>query len=124
MAQLHRILVVDDSIFIQQIIKDALADSYELFFECSGEAALDFLNDYSVDAVILDVNMAGIDGYETYRRIRSSGRMHKILFLTSESREQVERHIPLNQTTTYLAKPFVPQRLKQYLGTLFRPTSP
>lgn len=62
----------------------------------SGAAALAFLSEKSVDVVLLDMNMPGMDGVETFRRIRAtagSGAVVPVIALTadflSEQRDQL-----------------------------------
>ncbi len=112
-----RILVIDDSIFIQASIKELFFRSYQVFFECSGEAALEFLNDRCVDLIILDINMAGMDGFETLQRLRAQGSAAPVVMLTSESEDGEERAMALG-ATDYITKPFDKNRLKQIVDSL------
>ncbi|HSQ41561.1 MAG TPA: response regulator, partial [Fibrobacteraceae bacterium] len=68
-----RLLVVDDSRVFRAIIADLLKDDSGIRIVgslWSGEKALDFLTHNEVDVVTLDVEMPGIDGLETLRRIQ------------------------------------------------------
>lgn len=119
MAHLFRVLSIDDSLFVQKAIKEALSSSYELFFEYSGEAALEFLSENDADIIILDVNMAGIDGFETMRRIKQSGNSAPVIFLTSEPREIGEKQALLLGASGYVTKPFSSQELKRLIDSYF-----
>ncbi len=65
------ILVVDDEKSVRDSIKMVLEfESYEVQFAESGQEALRLLAQTSVDLVLLDVKMAGMDGVEVLQRIR------------------------------------------------------
>ncbi len=83
-----RVLVVDDEPAIRRALRPPLT---ELGFEVSevsrGEMALDVLRTETFDAVLLDVNMPGIGGIETLRRIRVMAPRLPILMLTVRDSE-------------------------------------
>ena len=73
----------------------------------TGEECLDQIDQISPDLLVLDVNMPGLDGYETCRRIRSehSHIAVPVLFLTgNDSRSGLSDAISAGGTE-YLAKP-------------------
>lgn len=65
------ILVVDDEKSVRDSLKMVLEfESYEVLFAENGQEALSVLNQTTVDLVLLDVKMAGMDGLEVLQRIR------------------------------------------------------
>ena len=69
---LRRVLVVDD----EQGVRGALAqllefEGYDVRSASSGPAALGLLGEWRPDLIFLDVKMAGMDGLETLREIRT-----------------------------------------------------
>ena len=67
----YSILVVDDELFIRKILSEILLhEGYEVHLSESGEDALEFLAENSVDFILLDIKLPGIDGIEVLRSIR------------------------------------------------------
>ncbi len=85
-----RVMIVDDSRTIRRLLNYIIEKRIPLIdevVECdSGEVALRKLEDISVDLIILDVMMGGIDGYETCKRIKANNNTKNItiIFLTSQ----------------------------------------
>jgi len=81
-------MVVDDDGLELQIIRDLLEDGgYRVITVTGGRQALDFLETDSrtIDAIILDVMMPGMSGYEICERLKSNPATRKIpvIFLTA-----------------------------------------
>ena len=68
---MHNILIVDDEPAIRQSLKDVLEDEgYRVAAADGGEACLEILRKHSVDVVLLDVWLPGMDGLQTLVKIR------------------------------------------------------
>lgn len=68
-----RILIVDDERNIRLTLKDILEDEdYETLQAERGELALELLHEHSVDLVILDVKLPGMDGIDVLKEIRKA----------------------------------------------------
>ncbi len=73
MADLPRILLVDDSRVVRITLAQQLKQSYDIREECDGEAAWQALVlDHSVRAVISDLQMPKLNGLELVQRMRAS----------------------------------------------------
>ncbi len=85
------LLVVDDSPDITLTIKGLLEEEsgdYEVIVAESGEECLEILGkDFTPDAILLDIMLPGIDGLETYEKIRENDKWSNIpiLFLTART---------------------------------------
>ncbi len=74
-----RVLVVDDILANVKLLEARLqAEYFEVLTANSGQQALDLLARESVDVVLLDVMMPGMDGFEACRRIKASHTTHHI----------------------------------------------
>jgi DNA-binding NtrC family response regulator len=105
----ERILVVDDEAANVDLLEQELADAgYRTLSAPSGEIALDISRKEKPDLILLDVMMAGIDGYETCRRLKASEatRAIPVIFLTalSDSFEKVRGFGA--GAVDYVTKPF------------------
>ena len=70
----NSILIVDDEQGIREVLSSILTDEgYESIAVSSGEECIRLLEERSVDLVLLDVWLEGIDGLETLERIRKNG---------------------------------------------------
>lgn len=85
-----RILIVDDSVVIRQLLKEVLAGEPQLEVAgvaANGRIALAMLNQLSPDLVTLDVEMPELDGLETLKRLRQTHpRLPVIMFSTVTTR--------------------------------------
>lgn len=65
------VLVVEDTAVNMELFRDVLrAKGYRTLEATSGEAALELVRDQSPDLILLDIQLPGIDGVETLRRLR------------------------------------------------------
>jgi two-component system NtrC family sensor kinase len=102
-----RVLTVDDSPTYLAAISDVLRDEgYDVVLARSGEEAIEMLAVQSVDCILLDLMMPGIDGTETCRRIKASPILRDVplIMLTS-----VEGKSAMLQSLGNGADDFVPK---------------
>lgn len=81
----HTVLIVDDVVDnLHLLIDQLLSEGYQIRIAESGESALRRIRTNKPDIVLLDVNMPGMDGFETSRRLKAEPGMADvpILFLT------------------------------------------
>jgi two-component system chemotaxis response regulator CheY len=111
---LKKILTVDDSISIRQIVSFTLKEAgYEVVEACDGVDALLKLENNTVNLVLTDLNMPNMDGIELIRNIRTS-QQHKftpIIMLTTESQNEKKMEGRKAGATGWIVKPFVPEQL-------------
>jgi two-component system OmpR family response regulator len=102
-----RVLVVEDELPLAKLIRQGLIQDGQLAdVAVRGEDALWMAAATPFDVICLDVNLPGIDGFETCRRLRADGVATPILMLTA--RDAVGDRIMGLDTGAddYLVKPF------------------
>ena len=91
-----RILVVDDDSVIRELLVEVLEEEsgYEVIVAANGQAALDQLDQHEVDAVVCDVNMPVMDGFEFVRNVRAKPELHDLPVLMISAAARLERVDP------------------------------
>lgn len=114
-----KILIVDDDRDIVQILQLLLeGEGYSTQTAASGSEALEKI-DSSVDLVILDIMMVGMNGFEVCRRIRESS-YAPILFLSAMSGDTEKVAALTAGGDDYLCKPFSASELIARVRSLLR----
>lgn len=105
----NKILIVDDEPNNLDVLRDCLRDAgFKVLVAQSGEMALKRVEHIKPDIVLLDVNMPGMNGFETCRRLKNNEATKEIpiIFITAktESASQVEGFEM--GAVDYITKPF------------------
>ena len=107
-----RILVVDDETAIRRALKPPLVElGFQVAEAARGEEALQMMRTTTFDAILLDVNMPGIGGVETLRRIRATTSRTPILMLTVRDKEEEKVEALDLGADDYVTKPFSTREL-------------
>ena len=78
------VLIVDDDTRLSAMLRDYLTDNgYRARTVANARAGLDEISRHAPEAVILDVMLPDLDGFETCRRIRAMSEV-PILMLTAK----------------------------------------
>ncbi len=119
-AQRCRVLVIDDDRELCGLIKDYLEPlGYEVSAAYNGLDGFERAVDEHLDAVILDVMLPGMDGFEVLRRIRGRSQV-PVLMLTARG-EEADRIIGLEfGADDYLPKTFSTRELLARLRAVLR----
>src|ERR1035441_2112235 len=116
-----RVLVTDDESALRRGIRTSLtAHGYEVEEAGTGEEALWALRERPVDLVLLDVNMPGMGGIETCRRIRSVSPNVGIVMLTVRDTEEDTVAALEAGADDYVTKPFRSRELLARVSALLR----
>ncbi len=103
-----KILSVDDEPTNQLVIDEILEDEYEVKLVYTGEECLETVKEFSPDLILLDVNMPGIDGYETCVKLKedSETRSIPVIFLSALSSTEEKLKGYEAGADDYIPKPF------------------
>ena len=116
-----RILLVEDDVDLQRLLKKALGDAgYVVDVAADGEEG-HFLGDTEpYDAVVLDLGLPKIDGVTVLERWRKAGRKMPVLILTARDRWSDKVAGFDAGADDYVAKPFYTEELLARLRALLR----
>ena len=121
------VLVVEDDIDARQLVRRVLTDAGAKVFEvASAEAALKALESTGANVLVSDIGMAGQDGYELIRKVRSRGYGPEALpaiALTAFARLQDREAALAAGFQDHLAKPFSAPSLVTRIAALRRTES-
>ncbi len=123
-GQLKKILIVDDEEAIRLLCAEFLSGaSFTVETAVNGFDAMDKLAASSFDAVILDINMPGLDGIDFYNRtIRKHEHLRdKFLFITGDLFGEIETlSLFARKEKKVLKKPFTKLQLIDALKLIVR----
>lgn len=115
----HHILIVDDQVDVLDVISDLLhTDGYRTTGATNGAEALAIIRRESVDLVIVDLMMPGMNGWRVLREIKTYDTTIPVVVLTGFITEQSESILTSQQADGYLVKPVEHSRLKILLRNL------
>jgi len=84
------VLFVDDEVdFLETLLKRMKKRDLEVSGVKSGEEALEFLDQNSVDVVVLDVKMPGMDGIQALKEIKTRHPLIEVVMLTGHASVEV-----------------------------------
>jgi two-component system OmpR family response regulator len=116
-----RILVVEDDKHVARAVKRGLeAEGYAVDVAFDGSEGLWLAVENAYDAMVLDIMLPGIGGYELCSKLREARDWTPILMLTAKDAEEDEAHALDTGADDFLAKPFSYMVLLARLRALLR----
>lgn len=119
-SQQPTILAVDDSPFMLEAIKQAMAKEYKVIVAKNAEEALFLIYHKRIAILLLDVSLPGIDGLELCRTLRSLPQFSDLPIIMLTGRDTVFDKVQgrLAGATEYLTKPFDAEQLREACSKL------
>ncbi len=116
-----RILIVDDETALRQALRSSLvASDFTVEEAASGEEALKASNRTPLDLVLLDINMPGIGGIETCRRLREMARHVGIVMVTVRGAEDDKVKALDAGADDFVTKPYRYRELLSRINAVLR----
>jgi two-component system, OmpR family, response regulator len=118
-----RLLVVEDEPNIRELLATSLRFAgFEVLVACDGASALRVAGENVVDLVVLDVMLPDMDGFAVTRRLRDSGRVLPVVFVTA--RDSLEDKIAGLTVggDDYVTKPFSLEEVVARIRAVLRRT--
>lgn len=113
------ILVVDDDAMNLRRTKMILEKQYSVILAETGEKALEKLESNKIDLVLLDIEMPGMNGIETFERMKGRYDEIPVIFLTASGYEEDVKSAIRLGAVNYLKKPFLPPELLNRIAKEF-----
>lgn len=120
-----RVLVVDDEVRLAKAVARGLEDNgFAVTVANDGETGLHLAREEDFDAIVLDIMLPGVNGYEICKRLRAENIWTPILMLTAKDGEYDEADALDLGADDYLRKPFSYVVLVSRLHALLRRGAP
>ncbi|MCD6328478.1 response regulator [bacterium] len=103
-----RILVVDDEEVLREMMTDILSEDHIVFGAGEGREAIRLLEEKSIDMIVMDIRMPGLDGFAIYKWVKENKPLliRRILFTTGDIYEPKTRAFVKQAEVTCIPKPF------------------
>lgn len=114
-----RILVVDDIASNRDLVRELLQPlGFEIREAENGVEALDTFHEWAPHAVLMDMRMPVMDGYEATRHIKAheAGHATPVIAVTASAFKDSEEEVEATGVSAYLRKPFRPEELFDVLS--------
>src|SRR5213078_4198313 len=109
---LPRVLVVDDELGPRESLRMLLKPAYHIQTAENGRAALEAVEWFRPDVVIMDIKMPEIDGLELLRRVKNVDPTIEVIMITAYASLETVKHALTHGAFEYLIKPFARQDLE------------
>jgi two-component system KDP operon response regulator KdpE len=114
------VLLVEDEARMRKFVRITLtSNGYRVVQASTGEEGVTLASEHVPDAVLLDLGLPGIDGFEVTRRIREWSAV-PVIVLSARGQEQDKVRALTGGADDYLTKPFGPAELVARLGVALR----
>ncbi|MDX8408423.1 MAG: response regulator [Mariprofundales bacterium] len=113
-----KVLVIDDEEIIREVVIDVLEEiGIEVVVAAGGEAGVALFRDQaeSIDMVLLDMTMPGMDGVTCFRHLQEIQPNVRVVVVSGYSEQDVLTEFGQDQLAGFVHKPFDPQQLQRLL---------
>jgi DNA-binding response OmpR family regulator len=120
-----RLLAVDDDIGMRAMLDTALSPHYDVVCLPHGGEILKMIESHAPEVLLLDVNIAGDDGFEICERVRARFRLLPIIFMTARTDNATFVRTLGEAGSAQIQKPFEVPALRKKIEEMLRkgPTS-
>src|SRR3984893_12981908 len=102
-----RILIIDDEVEIVRALQRSLvAHGYDVQIAEKGEKALDVVDKYRPDLLLLDLGLPGLIGLEVCKILRARSPLPRIIIISVKNKEREKVHALDLGADDYVSKPF------------------
>jgi len=116
-----RVLVIEDSASVRRLIEVCLRMvDVELVAAEDGTKGLQAARSTLPDAIVLDIGLPGMDGWEVLRHLRDDEETStiKVLILTAHAQPEIATRAAARGADAFMTKPFRPLELREQIEKL------
>lgn len=115
-----KVLIVDDSLYMRTLIKDALEEGgFEIIGQASnGEEAIDLAFELEPDIITLDNILPDMIGTDILKVYKEEGLSSKVVMISAVGQESVINEGISLGASSYIVKPFTSDQLVSAIGKL------
>lgn len=124
MPSLKTILIVDDEKHILKVLEFSLAESgCAIETATSGEEALGIAASRTIDLLLIDYQMPGMNGFETVHELKKNEQYANlpVIILTGRGESEIRTEAAASGVSRFLNKPFSPTELLKHIQRLLAP---
>lgn len=118
------IIVAEDEAINRQILGKILSDSYEILYACDGQECMELLRERAeqISAILLDIVMPNMDGYEVLKAIRQDARLSRVPVIVSSQMNTDEFEVKALKlgAQDFISKPYKPDIIRHRLANLIK----
>ncbi len=117
----HRVLIVDDAMFMRAMIRDILVNSgrYEVVGEASnGQESVEQYHALAPDLVTMDIVMPQMDGIEACREILKTSPKARIIMCSALGQEALVIESIAAGAKDFIVKPFSAEKVLKVLDSV------
>lgn len=111
------VLIVDDTKFTREMLKDAISGNYDVVDEASnGEECLEKVDEHNPDVVLLDVIMPTMGGLEALPMIKEKDNPPEVIMVSSVGQHKKVTEAMKKGASGYIVKPFEKEKVSKKLN--------
>ncbi|MFH1784748.1 MAG: response regulator [bacterium] len=118
-----RILVVDDDVFIRDVVKTVMEhEGYEVIEASNGREALEQASKHEPNLIIMDYMMPEVDGYQACLRLKEDSKLKSIPLIMLTAKDDIEDKVQLLEdgADDFIVKPFEPREVAARVKAILR----
>lgn len=116
----HKLLIIEDNEINREIICEILKDDYDLLLAENGKIGMDLLSqDSEIDAIITDIHMPVMDGYEVLKAVNSDPIFQSIPIVVTTTDDEEHKCLQLG-ASDFIRKPYDPTIVRLRVDSIIR----
>jgi two-component system, NtrC family, response regulator HydG len=121
MPTMPSVLVVDDDAGMVDTLSDILAArGYQVAMAGSGQAAVGMMQHDSYDVVLMDIQMAGLNGVDALKAMKARTPQARVIMMTAFTRHELVEEARRATALAVLAKPLDIEQVLALIGRAIR----